>query len=246
MNDRAVSEVVGYVLVFSLIVSTVGIVTAVGFGNLGEQQQAEQVNNVERAFDVFQNNVEDVYRDGAPSRATEMRLGEGTLRYGETVNVTVRDASEHSRNHTRRVSPLVYSSGDTEIVYEAGAVIRDDGHGAVMLNRPPFRFGSKRTLLPVVRTTRSVGPVAISRPGTVRVGSAFRDVNTTTRTGVATADELEVVVESPRADAWERYFESQPDSVTEDVELNGNRAVFTFRTDSLQVPRYRIQLSYSD
>jgi len=67
-DERGVSDVVGYVLIFSLIVATVGVVTTVGFSTLEDRQDAERVNNVERAFDVFANNMENVYRDGAPSR----------------------------------------------------------------------------------------------------------------------------------------------------------------------------------
>jgi hypothetical protein len=93
MTDRAVSDVIGYVLVFSLIIATVGIVTAVGFSTIEDRQRDERINNVERAFDVFAANVEDVYRGGAPSRATEIRLSGGTLQYGEPVTITVRDGS---------------------------------------------------------------------------------------------------------------------------------------------------------
>lgn len=247
MTDRAVSDVVGFVLVFALIISTIGVVTSVGFTSLDDQQEAEQLNNVERAFDVFQNNVENVYRDGAPSRATEMRLGGGTIGYGDPVNVTVRKESNHDVNHTRSLYPLVYSGEDTDIVYAGGAVLRDDGHGSAMLNQPPFLFDAERTVLPIVRTTRSVGPSSISRPGTVRVASAFRSVNATTNAELRTADKLELVVESPRADAWADYMRTNADAVNGTVDDGTEgEAVFTFETERTSVPRFRIQLSYSE
>jgi len=240
MTDRAVSDVVGYVLIFSLIVATVGVVTTVGFGTLDDRQTAEQINNVERAFDVFANNMENVYRDGSPSRATEMRLSGGTLQYGESVNITIQDADNSDVNHTVQVTPLIYSEGDTEIVYEGGAIIRDDGDGMVMRRAPPFRFDSDRTLLPFIRTTRAVGDTSVSRDGTIRVESVRTNINTTTRQQLSEAGDLELVVDSPRQEAWNRYLEEQ----AEEVGGTHTDGTLAFQTEELSVPRFRVQLRF--
>jgi len=240
MTDRAVSDVVGYVLIFSLIVATVGVVTTVGFGTLDDRQTAEQINNAERAFDVFANNMENVYRDGSPSRATEMRLSGGTLQYGEPVNITIQDADNPDVNHTVRITPLVYSEGDTEIVYEGGAIIRDDGDGMVMRRAPPFRIDADQTLLPFVRTTRAVGDTSVSRDGTIRVESVRTNINTTTRQQLSEADNLTLVVDSPRQEAWNRYLEEQVEREEDEYE----DGTLTFQTEELSVPRFRIQLRF--
>jgi len=240
MTDRAVSDVVGYVLIFSLIVATVGVVTTVGFGTLDDRQTAEQINNAERAFDVFANNMENVYRDGSPSRATEMRLSGGTLQYGESVNITIQDADNSDVNHTVQVTPLIYSEGDTEIVYEGGAIIRDDGDGMVMRRAPPFRFDSDRTLLPFIRTTRAVGDTSVSRDGTIRVESVRTNINTTTRQQLSEAGDLELVVDSPRQEAWNRYLEEQ----AEEVGGTHTDGTLAFQTEELSVPRFRVQLRF--
>ncbi len=240
MTDRAVSDVVGYVLIFSLIVATVGVVTTVGFGTLDDRQTAEQINNAERAFDVFANNMENVYRDGSPSRATEMRLSGGTLQYGEPVNITIQDADNPDVNHTVRITPLVYSEGDTEIVYEGGAIIRDDGDGMVMKRAPPFRIDADQTLFPFVRTTRAVGDTSVSRDGTIRVESVRTNINTTTRQQLSEADNLTLVVDSPRQEVWDRYLEEQAETFGK-FEESGT---LSFQTDELSVPRFRIQLRF--
>lgn len=240
MTDRAVSDVVGYVLIFSLIVATVGVVTTVGFGTLDDRQTAEQINNAERAFDVFANNMENVYRDGSPSRATEIRLSGGTIQYGDPVTITIQNASDTSVNYTVRITPLVYTEGDTEIVYEGGAIIRDDGDGMVMRRTPPFRIGADRTLLPFVRTTRAVGDTSVSRDGTIRVESVRTNINTTTRQQLSDGGNLELVIESPRQEAWNRYLEEQ----AEEVGGTHNDGTLAFHTEELSVPRFRVQLRF--
>ena len=241
-DDRGVSDVVGYVLIFSLIVATVGVVTTVGFGTLDDRQDAERINNVERAFDVFANNMENVYRDGAPSRATEMRLAGGELRYGEPTEITLRKADNSDINQTARITPIVYSDGGTEIVYEGGSIIRSQEQGGVMLRSPPYRFSSDRTLLPLVRTTRSTGESSVRLEGTIRVESALTSVDVDLDPELTDpGTELELVIESERQEVWDRYLEEVAESEESWVYDNGT---LTFDTTDVSAPRFRIQLRY--
>lgn len=241
-DDRGVSDVVGYVLIFSLIVATVGVVTVTGFSTLEDRQDAERVNNVERTFDVFANNMEDVYRGGAPSRATEMRLAGGELRYGEPTEITVRRSDDPNINRTARVTPLVYADGDTEIVYEAGAVVRSDGDGGVMLRRPPLQFGTERTLLPLVRTTRSTESTSVSLEDTIRVESARTSIDTDVPSGLADPSaDLELEIDSERQEVWNRYLE---ETAQAEEDWSYDDGTLTFDTERASVPRFRIQLRF--
>ncbi len=89
-TDRAVSETISFVLVFSLIVASVGAVYAIGVSELEATRDAERIENAQRAFDVLADNVDDVL-EGAPSRGTEVKLAEATLRSADdaSMNVTV-------------------------------------------------------------------------------------------------------------------------------------------------------------
>ena len=240
MNDRAVSDIVGYVLVFSLIIATVGVVTTVGFGTLSDRQSAERINNVERAFDVFATNMEDVYRDGAPSRATEMRLAGGELRHGDPVRITIADANENKTNVTISPRPLIYADGDTEIVYVAGAVIRSEPESAVMIRNPPFYAHSEGAVFPLIETFRTSGPSTVSTDGTVRVTSTARGVNTSVSEAFEQAENYTITVESPRSDAWMRYLESADKITVEDHTPEVVEA--TIDADRVAAPRFPIRL----
>jgi len=241
-DDRAVSDVVGYVLTFSLITISVGVITVGGFSTLEDRQDAERINNAERAFDVLAANVEDVYRGGAPSRATEMQLSGGTLRYGETTNITLRKADNASINRTAQVTSVVYSDGETEIVYEAGAIIRTERGGSVILRSPPYRFGPERTLLPLVRTTRSTGGSSVSLEGTIRVESARTSIDTEIAPELADpSGDLELEIESERQDAWNRYLEGIAES---EASWSHSDGTLTFDPGRVSAPRFRVQLRF--
>ena len=78
-NHRAVSEIIGFVLVFSLILGTITIVYVGGLSGLDDARNAERVNNAERAFDVMANNFQQMGRGDAPNRATEIKLADAQL-----------------------------------------------------------------------------------------------------------------------------------------------------------------------
>ena len=241
-DDRAVSDVVGYVLIFSLITISVGVITVGGFSTLEDRQDAERINNAERAFDVFAGNMEDVYRDGAPSRATEMRLSGGTLRYGEPINITIEDSN--NRNITASPRPLIYRDTGTEIVYVAGAIIRSDDGNSVMLRDPPFRANTTVGSFPLIVTFRTTGSTTLSAEGTVQVTSEARRINTTTPAKFD--DETEsytITIESPRSAAWEHYLESRPGFTG--VTNSGGVVNANIKQNRIVAPRFPVRLRFS-
>jgi hypothetical protein len=212
MDDRAVSEALGYILVFAVVVASIATVTTVGVGGLQEQREAEQFTNVQRAFDVFAENLDDVRRYDDPRRATEIRLAGGSLRFGEQSNVTVgvHDGSDFVGNTTRaNVTPIAYVQDDESVVYEAGALFRTKGGSSVMLREPEHVPRSDRASLSIVHTYPGPESGGIGGEGTVLVvgeqGTRFPVDNYEPGAG----EEVRIVVESARAPAWERYFDAR-------------------------------------
>ena len=146
VTDRGVSEVIAFVLVFAIIMGSIGIVYAVGFPAMLSYTDSEQTANAERAFDASAENFNDVLRYSAiEERSSEITLRGGTLETGEstttiTINVT-------GVEHFETVDPedgielgeLVYSDGDRSVHYEGGAVFRSDDSGAAVVKPPRIR-----------------------------------------------------------------------------------------------------------
>lgn len=185
MRDRGVSEVISFALVFSLIVATVALVYVSGIGGLEATRSGEQVNNAERAFDVLADNIKDIHREGAPSRATEIKLSDAQMEFGDQVrfNVTIRNKlAPNASVITYR--PITYSADSgTRLVYANGALFREDRGGTVMNREPSFLLAydgssdQKTVILPGIET-RNVGPESIGGQQTVLVRTllAIREV----------------------------------------------------------------------
>jgi hypothetical protein len=242
MNDRAVSETIGFVLAFVLVTATIGVVYATGFGGLYDAQRFEQVNNAERAFDVLADNVEDVRREGAPSRATELRLGGASLDHGDPVRVRVHvndsdPTSTRNATYTMTPRPLVYSGvGDSELTYVAGAVFRASDDHSVMVQRPGFVHDDHRAIVPFLVTyPRDDGGVSGDATVLVLARHQSSGLAGQFRTGPGSDARVNVTVESPRAGAWKRYFEAKGFTAI-DADESDDTVTYQFHTDHLVVP----------
>lgn len=248
-DDRAVSEVLGFVLTFSLITMTVAIVFTAGIGGLQDAQQAERANNVERAFDVLAHNFEDVHRRGAPSRATEIKLAGGELGHGERTTMTVEVENESVRI---RSDPLVYTDpSGVQVAYEAGAVIRTDDGDSVMVTEPGFVIDETRSNLPLLRTTAPPEETSVSGGSTVLVRGFIECRSTECQTVGAPelfedGGDVTVTVTSPRYDAWETYFDRFETAGIGTVETmpDEETVVFTYETDRVSTPviQFRVEI----
>ncbi|MDZ5812055.1 hypothetical protein U4E84_11950 [Halorubrum sp. AD140] len=242
-DDRGVSDVVGYVLVFSLITITIGTVFAVGITGVEDRREAERVENVERAFDVFDDNVRDVQRYDDPGRSTEIRLSGGTLSLTETTTVTLRNETGDvvlQREHRS----LTYANGDATVAYETGAWFRGDGDGAVMRSEPRFVAAGDRTTLPLV-LLYPVGDATARGDGTVQVGASRRSTIGSDYTDAGDGP-YELRIDSTYADAWERYFDRTDGfDVNETATESADGAVVVDLTDddAVYVPRIALDVS---
>ena len=178
-DGRGVSEVLSLVLVFSLIAATVALVYVSGIGGLESTRSSERVTNAERAFDVLQDNIADIHREGAPSRATEVKLSDAQMTYGESTRITVQVENLNETNasvsnvSSVSIDPIVYAAeSGPELVYSNGAVFRQDRSGTVLNTPPGFLFtddGGERTAIVPTVQTRNRGVGGVGSQGTILV-----------------------------------------------------------------------------
>lgn len=248
MPDRGASEVLGFVLVASLIFATLGTVYVAGIGGLEDARDAERVQNAERAFGVLADNLADIRTQGAPSRATEIKLAEAQLSYGSSTTLSVKVTNSNTNpSFSTDLNPIVYSAGTgSEIVYEAGGLFRVDHDSAVLKRNPPLVLradGDEETVLfPYVQTRRALGaPTNVGGTTTtlVRAERADREVLADMTTpGADGASELDsdgraeyavtyMVVTTPaRAVPWVTHLNDMiPDTFdNNDLDGDGNPA----------------------
>lgn len=204
-DGRAASEILGFIMVFALVLSSIALVSTVGLDQISNVRDVEQMNNVEDAFDLLATNVDDVARRGAPSRSTEIQLATGQLELVENVEVRF-EAIEHGGatvvNQSYDVRPIVYrgSTSDRAVVYAGGAIFRTNADGGTTVRKPPFVAGDGRVSIPLIHTRSSER--AGRGGGTARVRASHSQTMLLATDAQSRYERVFVNVTSPRARLW--------------------------------------------
>ena len=165
-DDRAVSEVVAFVLIFGMILVSVGLLYTVGFQAMHDYQENEQLKNAERAMDALSDNFNDVLRySGVDQRYGEISMREGTVTTsgdGTTVYVEIGDGdlsdydgfSNFTDDNDRiNLGEFRYHDGGESVAYEGGGLVRADDTGSAVLKQPRISCNEGTAIISLVSIT---------------------------------------------------------------------------------------------
>lgn len=214
-DERGVSDLIGFVLVFALIAAVVSIVSLAGLTALEDARDAQQTDNAELAMEVLSDNVADITERGAPSRATEISLSDASLTLADPIQIEVRDPTGPPEEsfltaQTFNVRPIVYDDGDTELVYVMGAIFRAERRGGTVVQPWSPVVSADRMLVQVVSTGSATDELQLIESSTVlvRANGNQRVVAAADETGAY--EDIWINVTSPRRDLWKRMLDGHP------------------------------------
>jgi hypothetical protein len=204
---------VSFVLVFSLIISSVGIVTTVGFDSLEDVQRTQQAESSAALMRSAGAGINGVANGERPSFRSSLALSGGRLVVTNetTVGVVVRNGSgTPPLDESYRPNALSYRANDRNVTYQSGLLARGaERRRAVLLAGAGFRCepGSYATVT-LVRLRSGQGPAVAGGPVTVEAVDS-RPQPPRNRSGVvypngtASPTEVVVTVDGPYERAWE-------------------------------------------
>jgi hypothetical protein len=209
LDERGVSDVVAFVFVFSIIITSVGIVSAVGFTALEDLRASEQAVNAERGFESLGYNLGNVQRGHAPGRSGELKLNGGRIRTvdGSEVSVSIDGSAVTGSPFEMNTLQYDMQSRETSVAYESGAVFRSDRGGTVDVVGAKFtcREDEDYAIVSIV-TIEGVGKT-LGGDGTVQIiGREQSSKLVAYETGVGTVDVA--VSNSEFEQGWDLFFES--------------------------------------
>ncbi|MEF8882479.1 MAG: hypothetical protein V5A34_08165 [Halapricum sp.] len=218
MSDRAVSDLVAFVLTFAIIIASVGTVYALGFGSLADLQGNEQVNSADRTMQGVASAMADVHREGVPGRSITIGLDKGSLRTADSQLIIETDAGG---TETIDIGALVIDppESDRHVAYEGGLSYRAGMNGGVFTQySPSITCTGNVTVIDLIKLK---GQISTSVPNSLelkmeRRTSTLRYPNVTAGEQPQEASSVEInVSQTRRPDAWSQYFEVSGDPWTE-------------------------------
>ena len=212
-RDRGVSEVVSFILTFSIITMMVGLLYTAGFVSMERLQTGNQMQTAEGVFFAMADSFGELQEGQAPRRAGALDLDVGaslSVNDGSQFSVAVNNATDTMFTRTIVTRSLDYRLDERVVSYETGAVFRANGDDSAIVRDPAGMFCSPSTNSAMVSLVTIVDPEGASiASGTATVSGRQRSTTLLfpdSRNGTTSTENVTVNVTSPYADAWNEYL----------------------------------------
>lgn len=212
---RGQSEVIGVILLLGLTVIGVTAIAAIGATNVADSRHAAEIQSTEHAMTLFDSRAATVALGDADVQAVRFGRtgGQFDVRESGTMRITHRDegGEEIWSSDPIPLGAVVYTNGETEIVYEGGGVWRHEDGATVMVSPPEFHYQRETLTLPIVTVAGEGSASGGSELFVFEPEGAETKLIYPTETNVNPIDRGEVIVtvESEYHEGWEQYFETR-------------------------------------
>jgi len=158
-TDRGVSDLIGFILMFSIIAGSVSIIYLVGFDTLEDFSDNEDLETADRAMRGVAESFEDIHRQGVPARSIDVGVGGANLDLLDSslqIEVNGSSGSKLERTVTTNALVIQQEGAPQAVTYESGALFRTGDAGSIVRHRPVFNCGEDAAILSVVRLRGSI------------------------------------------------------------------------------------------
>jgi hypothetical protein len=146
-NRKAVSEIVGYILVLMAIVATITVIYSAGMPAIKSKQDLAVFKSVENTFYILQNVERLVAYNVTPTKSIGVRIEDGSFAVVPDwgyIRISVRYTPGHGLgvvevfNFSKRYGAVVYVKGDKAIILDNGAMIECHRSRCFVVSEPRF------------------------------------------------------------------------------------------------------------
>lgn len=246
-NDRGVSESIGFLLIFTIVIAGIGLVSLYGYPLLIKQQVSADEKIMEKNMIVLQNDVKSLAYKTVPFKETSLKIGSGSLTvYNSSYDPT--NSPSLTINYPTTGTTVVNSFKSGELRYESVSSQTDISlqNGAVVM-RPRSQSGS--TMLAEPRwfydeTTRTmvIPLISISSDNIIAregIGTVRMKLNETDYDSFDFNDGTVTVTYNPStggySTAWGNYF-------TNTIKMSGTGPYTRDHVNKLVIKKYEIKI----
>ncbi|MHB8164897.1 MAG: DUF7289 family protein [Methanoregula sp.] len=248
-----VSESIGFLLIFTIVIAGIGMVTLYGYPMLLQQQTSADEQIMEKNIIVLQNDVKSLAYKAVPYKETSLKIGGGTLAVFGSGYTPATSSIKIYNSTTIYVDSfhsgdLMYSSASagTDISLQNGAVVKRPHAepGSVMLAEPRW-FHDSQTNTMVINLVNITSTDILSRTGVGTVQMALGE--TQFRIESLPAGDIVTLEYTPDPTqdysiAWDNYFQ-KTQGMTLVSGTPGTGSILTYNlppTNTLVIKQYEV------
>jgi len=243
--DLGVSETIGYIILFGITITGIGLVTLYGYPALVNAQADANIRNMERNMIVLQSDVNSLVYKSVPYKETTMQVSGGVISVDPIIsNFMIKDGADNplitypdlTKQGTGAIQ-FISDTGEISIALQNGAVVKHQSGGSVMLSKPRWFIDTNPSsmeetfVITLIQVDTSGSTLATSGISTVQMEIQPLLISDPTPAAPGSGDETNIV-ETPQAPqevkitiplidskyrkALENYFELDLGMITSD------------------------------
>ena len=229
-SDDAVSELVDFSIILSIILLATAIIVVAGYPLIQHLQENQHSENIVQSFQVLAPNINKVVKGSAPSQSIELKMYGGSLSVTSVsymeINMKVWNAANGSydtETFAKHIGTIENNYKDTYVCYENTGIWSkyQNGHSLMKLE-PLFSFSDNVLLIPCSSLSGSsslsgTGLVSVTANGGRRTIERHYNVS-----------QVNISIKSDYFEAWEKYLNESMEMPVENVDWT-NSTVSTSR-----------------
>lgn len=209
-RNAAVSETVGYILLFGVVILSMGVIYTIGYPTLQSNIDASIFESAEQSFIELQSSMERAAFDQTPMKVHKLKLQSSMITVSNESSMTI----TYDSNQTFIPSgEIEFQKNNKKFVYEMGAVIKSyPRESMVMISEPSIYVNTINDT-----TVTTIGLISVNGDNSVS-GKGMATLNlkhnssSMYRTSLPT--NITIHINSTHASKWQEYLTDIGFSVT--------------------------------
>jgi hypothetical protein len=142
-NEEAVSEVIGFIYIFGIVILSMSIIFVMGYPMLQSSMDESIFESSEQSFIVLQSNMKMVGFDQVPVKSMKIQLNGATMSVSHNSNFTIYvdevgdgDGVDGTLYNASSSGEIEYQKNDKFMTFENGGVWKRYPDGNLMVSTP--------------------------------------------------------------------------------------------------------------
>ena len=207
-DDRAVTETMGYILLFSIVLTAIALILLFGNSILNNEKDNNNFHSIEQGFTIIQSDMQQVALEGTPNKTTMIHMNGGSiLSNTSTGKLKIDYNATHYDNYTGHIIFMSPSDLSTISIENGGVWEKGNENGTdVLISKPRFYITpqSHTLVLNIIRINAM--PLSNAGIATLTIQMMYNTTYVYTDSMVG-GGPVAITMDTQYPNAWKRYLE---------------------------------------
>jgi hypothetical protein len=230
-DERAVSETLGYIMIFGVVVAGIAMVFLIGSHIIDNTQESASFQGLEQCFEVIGSDLRSTAFGESPVMTTRVKIDYGTMSmFPEDMSGSqIAIYGNSNLKYDQRIGALTFypQTFGKSISLENGAIVKmqdnNSEYGTLMTLQPRIFYSKSTNTLMVTVINLKCGFTSFTG-GIFNIQTQYLDNNLKEYTGLSSA---KICIRTNYTGAWRDYFLDGMPDVNKVIDTSGDPAHWT-------------------